>query len=340
MAEIRTAPKLCRALAAALALLLPSAPRAQTAVAPAEASRHFERGYLLAQQGSLEAAIDEFNQAYTLQPHPSVLYNLGQAYAASGRAVEAVETLSRFLEQAPAADGERRAQAAALMEYQAQRIGVVSLTVTPDDTSISVDGVARGRSPLAKPLELVAGSHALVLARPGYQTRVETVQVVGKAQLGLALVLQPEKATPDDRGASASASGRAFDSLRNDWQARGQLQRTSAIIAGGVALASLTTAGVLYVSNQKGYDDWRRDSRAFAGRLKAAPWPSGRELDSLLARETTLRNRDAWALGLAVFGGVLGTTSLALWLTAPDALPNHLSIQLGSSPWLGYSGSF
>src|SRR5205085_11735476 len=123
-------------------------------VAPAEASRHFERGYLLAQQGSLEEAISEFNQAYALQPHPSVLYNLGQAYAASGRAVEAVETLSRFLEQAPAGDRERRSQAAALMEYQTQRIGLLSLTVSPEDATISIDGVALGHAPLPGPIPL------------------------------------------------------------------------------------------------------------------------------------------------------------------------------------------
>ena len=38
------------------ALLAPLALQAQTAATPAEASRHFERGYLLAQQGSLEEA--------------------------------------------------------------------------------------------------------------------------------------------------------------------------------------------------------------------------------------------------------------------------------------------
>jgi PEGA domain/TPR repeat len=336
MAAIHTAPKLCALLAATLALLAPSAPQAQPVVAPAEASRHFERGYLLAQQGSLEEAISEFNQAYALQPHPSVLYNLGQAYAASGRSVEAVETLGRFLEQAPAADVERRAQASALMEYQTQRIGLVSLTVAPEGATISVDGVALGPSPLAEPLKLAAGNHALVLAHPGYETRVESLQIVGKQRLSLALVLEPQK-----RAASPGAAPqqRALESLRDDWRQRTRLQRTSAIIAGGVALASLTAAGALYLSNHKGYEDWHRDTRAFAGRLNT-PGASGRELDSLLARENTLRNRDAWALGLAVFGGVLGTTSLALWLSAPQAAPSRLSIQFGSSPWLGYSGSF
>jgi tetratricopeptide repeat protein/PEGA domain-containing protein len=342
MAEIRTAPNLSALLALVLALLAPSTSQAQAAVAPAEASRHFERGYLLAQQGSLEEAISEFNQAYALQPHPSVLYNLGQAYAASGRAVEAVETLSRFLEQAPAGDRERRSQAAALMEYQTQRIGLLSLTVSPEDATISIDGVALGHAPLAGPIQLVAGHHALVLARPGFETRIESLQIVGKRPLGLALVLQPVK-PPPGRSADADMSAtrqRALESLRDDWQQRTRLQRTSAIIAGGVALASLTAAGALYLSNQKGYDDWNHDSRAFATRLQHVPGPSGNELDSLLARENTLRNRDALALGLAIFGGVLGTTSLALWLTVPRADSNHFTLQLGSSPWLGYSGSF
>src|SRR5687768_9059850 len=88
-----------RGLCLAALLAAPSA-LAQEKSDPNEAARHFDRGYLLAQQGSLEAAIAEFKQAHALSPHPSVLYNLGQAYAASGRAVEAVQTLRKYLEQA------------------------------------------------------------------------------------------------------------------------------------------------------------------------------------------------------------------------------------------------
>ena len=92
MVEIRTSSnRQLRMLACVLCVA--GAARAQEAPNPSEAARHFDRGYLLAQQGSLEAAIAEFKQAYALSPHPSVLYNLGQAYAASGRAVEAVQTL-------------------------------------------------------------------------------------------------------------------------------------------------------------------------------------------------------------------------------------------------------
>jgi hypothetical protein len=45
------------------------------------------------------------------------------------------------------------------------------------------------------------------------------------------------------------------------------------------------------------------------------------------------------ASGLAAIRA-LTRDQLALWLSAPQALPQHLSLQLGGSPWLGYSDSF
>src|SRR5689334_19745800 len=68
--------------------------RAETPVDTARA--HFERGYALAQQGAFEPAVAEFELAYAASPHFSVLFNLGQAYGASGRAVQAERTLLRY----------------------------------------------------------------------------------------------------------------------------------------------------------------------------------------------------------------------------------------------------
>lgn len=189
MAAIRTAPSQCAALVAALALFAPFAVRAQTTIAPAEASRHFDRGYLLAQQGSLEDAIEEFKLAYALQPHASVLYNLGQAYAASGRAVEAIAALERFLTETPATDTQRRSHAASLIEYQGQRVGSLTLSVSPPGAQISLDGVALEPRAAAAPIRLTAGWHSLSITLEGYEPRVEGLRVVGKVSTSLSLVL-------------------------------------------------------------------------------------------------------------------------------------------------------
>jgi hypothetical protein len=176
-------------------LVTTSGALAQERTDASEAARHFDRGYLLAQQGSLETAIAEFKQAYALSPHPSVLYNLGQAYAASGRAVEAVQTLRKYLEQAdPKLDPERRAQALALVDYQGQRIGTLELAVEPAGAEITLDGEPLGKAPLASPVQLTAGSHGLTVAHAGYTPRSVRVEIVGKANTTTELRLEPSGA--------------------------------------------------------------------------------------------------------------------------------------------------
>ncbi len=181
----------------ALALLLSfqGVAQAQERKDASEAARHFDRGYLLAQQGSLEAAIAEFKQAYALSPHPSVLYNLGQAYAASGRAVEAVQTLRKYLEQAdPKLDAQRYAQATALVDYQGQRIGTLKLEIEPAGAELTLDGEPLGKAPLLVPLQLSAGSHGLTVAHAGYIPRSVRVEIVGKTGTATALRLEPSGA--------------------------------------------------------------------------------------------------------------------------------------------------
>lgn len=159
----------------------------------AEAARHFDRGYLMAQQGSLEAAIQEFEQAYALRPHPSVLYNLGQAYAASGRAAQAVVTLKKYLEDAdPKLDAERRVQAAALMDYQSQRVGMLALKVEPAGAEIDLDGSSLGKAPLAGAVAVTAGVHGLTVTAPGHLPRSSRVTITAKATLTESVQLVPD----------------------------------------------------------------------------------------------------------------------------------------------------
>jgi hypothetical protein len=338
MAAIRTAPSPCSVLLATLALLAPVGVRAQTTLAPAEASRHFDRGYLLAQQGSLEDAIEEFKLAYALQPHASVLYNLGQAYAASGRAVEAIAALERFLAETPANDTQRRSHAASLIEYQGQRVGSLKLSVSPPGAAISLDGVALEPTAVAAPIRLTAGWHSLSINLEGYEPRVEGLQVVGKVSTSLSLVLT--KKPPTHAQVAAPSPPAELGRLREAQQNRISVQRTSALVIGGVSLASLATAGILFLSNQRSYADWRRDSQRFADDLGASGMATPAELDRLLERENTLRNRDAWALGLAVFGGAMAASSAVLWLSLPQAEASGVTLQLGPAPRLSYSGRF
>jgi hypothetical protein len=324
----------------------PTSAQAQTAEQAAEASEHFDRGYELAQQGSLEEAIGEFKRAYALSPHPSVLYNLGQAYAASGRAAEAVRTLREYLEKSdPQTDPEKRDQASSLIEYQSQRVGFLDLTVTPAGATLTLDGESLGTAPLAGPLELTAGVHVLEVTYPGYASKSFRVELVGKSRTNLELGLDrvPPAATADAAPACADPNESARRLAVQVHQERARQQRvhhTAALVTGIAGAVSLVGGGVVFWINQRDYAEWHEDSRALGTRLQQDPGSvSAAELDELLQRENSLRNRDALSLGLAVAGAALGISSAALWLTAPDTdTPVQIRARLGQS--LTLEGTF
>ncbi len=66
-----------------------------------EARRHFRQGMALIADGNVDSGVAELQQAYEILPHPNVLYNIGRAYAESGRYQEAIEYFERYLESDP-----------------------------------------------------------------------------------------------------------------------------------------------------------------------------------------------------------------------------------------------
>src|SRR5690606_3746161 len=89
----------CVVAGLALALVVPRLARADVRT---EARRHFRQGMALIAAGDIDAGIRELEQAYETLPHPNVLYNIGRAYAESGRYAESIEYFERYLESDPA----------------------------------------------------------------------------------------------------------------------------------------------------------------------------------------------------------------------------------------------
>lgn len=340
MARIRTKSRRRTARCALLASLIAPSPSWAEPAAPEQASQHFEQGYRLAQEGRLEAAIGEFQQAYALKPHPQVLYNLGQAYAASGRAVEAVDTLTHYLSESTDATTERRASVVALIAYQKQRVGSLLLVVEPAGSDVVLDGAPIGKAPLGPPVRLTAGFHTVFVTSEGHTPKLERVEVVGQTQATLHVTLQPAVTSVGAPTVDDPAARRELAQLHDERAKRRRIQLISALVSGGLGAASLTAAAVLYATNQPRYEDWRQDAQEFASRLESSSPPTAREFDNLLDRQNELRNRDAATLGLAVFGGVMVAGAAALWLTLPSKEPARLNLSLGPTPWLSYSQAF
>ncbi|MBX3271285.1 MAG: TonB-dependent receptor [Sandaracinaceae bacterium] len=91
-----------RAAGLALVLgLLGVASSVARADARTDARRHFRAGMALIAEGQVEEGVAELLQAFEILPHPNVLYNIGRAYAESGRYQQALSYFERYLDSDP-----------------------------------------------------------------------------------------------------------------------------------------------------------------------------------------------------------------------------------------------
>lgn len=312
--------------------------RAET---PADSAReHFERGYALSQSGAFDRALEEFELAYAASPNFSVLFNLGQAYGAVGRAVEAERTLLRYLEVGGGdIDAEQRRRTLELIERYRRRIGRIALLGLPRGALVSLDGEDQGTAPFQAPLESSTGRHALSIRALGYQPFVRAVDVkAGEvAEVAVVLVALPHAVANDACVKSSAASCGALDEAR---QKRAKNQKIAALAVGGGAVLAAGTAITLAIVNSSRYGEWTKKAEAFTSAFRNDPSSvSTEQLEALLVEENSIRNRDTLVVGLGVAAGTLALTSLGLYLTAGSSAPT-LSVSVRGEPSIGYRGSF
>ncbi|MEO8905974.1 MAG: PEGA domain-containing protein [Polyangiaceae bacterium] len=161
------------------------------------AREHFERGVELAQHGDIEAAAQEFEAAYQISPNYSVLYNLGQSYAALGKPVEAVRAFERYLEIGGAKIARsRRSQVEAAISLNRRHIGFVSLSVDPPSASVAVDGRSLSNETPMGQLALATGEHGLTAIAPGYEPFIGMVQVTSGNSVPFRVQMTPVALPP------------------------------------------------------------------------------------------------------------------------------------------------
>jgi len=171
-----------------------------------EASQHFERGLSLAKQKAYPEAITEFNRAYQVSPHFSVMYNLGQAYIANDQPVYAVEALRRYLTEGGAeVPVARRQQVEDAIIAQEQRIAIVIIRSDAAGAAVRVDGNEVGRTPLPGALRVSAGSHVVEASLPGHKAWEQHLVLAGKEQRIVDVVFAPASAAAPVAPAAVAA---------------------------------------------------------------------------------------------------------------------------------------
>jgi len=316
-------------LTLAIGMLLASpAPAAHAQSADDAARQHFERGYEAAQKGSFEQAIEEFKLAYAASPNFSVLFNLGQAYGAAGRPVQAARTLARYLTIGGAAvDAEQRRTAQELIAYYRRRIGSIRIGALPAGALVALDGEELGSAPFGEPIEAAAGRHALTVRAVGYQPFVASFDVSAGQITSVDPALRAEGKPTSAVGCTVPCA--PARELERAQHTRAKAQKLVAISLGSAAILTGGAALTIALINDSRYREWQKKSNAFTLAFQENPSSTRPEqLEQLLQDETSIRNRDAVAIGLGVGAGMLAVGSVVLYLTAGSS--SHVpSIAIG-----------
>lgn len=109
-----------------------------------------------------------FERSYALRPLPVVLYDLGLAYRGMGRYRAAIDAFSRYLAHPDDATPERLAAISDEVRDLERMLVRVTLSVTPIEAAVSVDGrVREGHDP---ELPLDPGPHAIECSLAGWRS--------------------------------------------------------------------------------------------------------------------------------------------------------------------------
>lgn len=127
------------------------------------AKQHFAAGVKHAEAGDFYQALQDFEKAYAVRPHFSVLFNIAQAHAALRHPVEAQRAFERYLLEGGKAISEtRREQVRSMLAQQRAQLGNVELVGLQPETRIWVDGHETDADALTQPIPLAAGSHTII----------------------------------------------------------------------------------------------------------------------------------------------------------------------------------
>jgi tetratricopeptide (TPR) repeat protein len=173
--------------------------RAQAAPASEEqsdrqrrAAAHFERGVEFYREGSLDAALVEFERAYELIPSDRLLFNLAQIQAERHDYAAALGLFEKYARSQDAQISEaRRAEARQEVARLRARVAYLWVSSNVAGAKLSVDDKPLAQLPLSEPLAINPGVCKVRVEKPGYQPGLSTLKVAAGEQPRLQLTLLP-----------------------------------------------------------------------------------------------------------------------------------------------------
>jgi PEGA domain-containing protein len=145
---------------------------------------------MLFENGDFQGALVKYGQAYEQSKDPRLLYNMALCERNLRAYARMEDLLQRYKRQSGAAleSGERARIDAALAAVE-NLVGKVTLGVDQAGATVAVDGETVGATPLPAPLGLDLGKHSVRVTKAGFETADQSFEVVGGAQVTIAIKL-------------------------------------------------------------------------------------------------------------------------------------------------------
>jgi hypothetical protein len=208
-----------------------------------EARERFGRGVQLFHEGSLEAALAEFQKAHQLAPNYRLHYNIAQVQYELHNFVEALRSFWKYLAQGGGEiPADRRQQVEGEIKKLEKRVGYVTITTNVSGAQISVDGVPMGISPFTAPVLVNPGSRRVSANKAGYLPAVSTLTAAGGEKLALTLNLMEGSVGAAALAARPSPFGEVHGGASAGGRTRTwiSLAATGALVVSAAAFAFVT----------------------------------------------------------------------------------------------------
>ena len=170
-------------------------PEAEESSRVAEAQAEFERGVARFESGDLAEALEAFQRAYEIEPHPHLFYNIGVVQLEMGDHAGAMRSLTRYLgEGGDSVTAKRRTEVEGRLEWLARRVGRLTVRCNVEGAEVTVDGESVGTSPLQDPIILNPGTRRVQVSAPGYTPSEQPIIIAGGQELVLETKLVEQSA--------------------------------------------------------------------------------------------------------------------------------------------------
>jgi tetratricopeptide (TPR) repeat protein len=233
-----------------------------------QATAHFERGVELYREGSLDAALVEFERAYELIPSYRLLYNLAQIQAERHEYATAVSLFERYLQAGGSEVAEtRKREVEQEIDKLRTRVAYLKVDSNVEGARLFVNDAQLATLPMAEPVPINSGVCVVRLEKAGYAPTSYRLKVAGgeRPRLSLSLVESERAATRD-----ASSAGSSSANYLPFW-----ISSAVTVALGGATLGFGLTARAAdsklddalnrYPANQGEVDDARSRVKLYAG---------------------------------------------------------------------------